>query len=129
MRWLCGDVRWRGQRSVLDLALDLVQLSLEVRRQGEIVDRVAGAIVRDAECQCAGLELAFDHTLDRGEGRDVNLLQCARDHRSVRVFLVSVDSDAVDARFAGRLQHAESATSSNLELDVSSLVDLALGYA
>src|SRR5919108_1356908 len=125
--WLCGNVRRRGQRARLDLPLDLVQLGLELGRDVEGVDRVAGAVVGDAERQRSARELAVDHVLDGRVGRDVDLLQRAGDDRLVSVLLVSVDADAVDAGLTGLLQHAQAASSGDLELDVGLAVDLRLG--
>src|SRR5207245_2084192 len=100
---LCGNVRGRGQGAGLDLALDLVQLSLQVRRQVEVVDRVARSFVGDAERQRTALELALHHVVDRCVCRHVDLLEGAGDDRRVGVLLVGVDADAVYAGLSGLL--------------------------
>src|SRR5207247_363389 len=123
-RWLWNVRRWY-QRAGFDLALELVQLGLQLRGKVEVVDCVAGAFVRDAERQRSARELVVDDVLDRGVGGDVDLLKCARDDRRVGILLVGVHTDAVDARLTGRLQHPESATAGDLEEDVGSGVDLA----
>src|SRR2546426_9917440 len=94
---LCRNVRGWGQRAALDLAQNLVQLGLQLWRHNEVVDRVSGTVIGDAEGQRSGLELVVDDVLDRGVSRDVNLLERAGDDGRVRVFLVGVDADAVDA--------------------------------
>src|SRR5579864_7866935 len=131
MRLLSGNVRGWAQLSRLDLALDLGQFGLDVGRQGQVVDGVPRAAVRDVERQRAAAtrELPLDDVLDRRVGRHVDLLEGAGDDRRVCVLLVGVDADAVYARLGAFLQHAKAAATGDLEQDVSSLVDLALGYA
>src|SRR3981081_4518162 len=108
----------RGQRTRLDLTLDLVQFGLDVVWQRQVVHRVPCAVVGDAEGKRSTLELAVDDVLDGGISGDVHLLQGAGDNRRVGVLLVSVDADAVHACLACRLQHAETASAGNLEQDV-----------
>src|ERR1700736_6557772 len=117
----------RRQGPRLDLTLDLVQLGLDVVRQRQVVNRVPGAVIGDAERQRSALELAVDDVLDRCVGGDVHLLEGAGDDRWFGVLLVGVDADAVDPRLARRLQHAEAASARNLEQDVGLSGDLAAG--
>src|SRR5437660_662551 len=117
----------RRQGPRLDLTLDLVQLGLDVVWQLEVVDRVPGAVIGDAEGQGSALELAVDDVLDRRVGGHVHLLEGAGDDRWVGVLLVRVDADAVNARLARRLQHAEAAAARNLEQDVGLSGYLAAG--
>src|SRR5712692_8990733 len=91
-----GLVRRGYQGARLDLSLDLVELGLELRWNGQVVDRVTGAAVLDLEGEGAAGELVVDHVLDRGVRRHVDLLQGARDHGRVGGSLVGVDPDAVD---------------------------------
>src|SRR5438094_297597 len=125
---LCRNVRGRGQCAALDLAQDLVQLGLQLWRHSEVVDRVTGTLIGDAEGQRSGLELVVDDVLDRRVGRDVNLLEGAGDDGRVSVLLVGVDADAVDAGLAGLLQHAQPAAPCDLEEDVRVCIHLALGH-
>src|SRR5438874_8107923 len=111
---LCRNVRGWGQCAALDLAQDLVQLGLQLWRHSEVVDRVTGTLIGDAEGQRSGLELVVDDVLDRRVGRDVNLLEGAGDDGRVSVLLVGVDADAVDAGLAGLLQHAQPAAPCDL---------------
>src|SRR5205814_466225 len=77
--WRCGDVRRRGHGAIVDRLLDLVQLGFQLGRDGQVVRRVAGAVVGDAEGERSGAELVVDHVLDRGVRCDVDLLERARD--------------------------------------------------
>src|SRR5438046_4269999 len=108
-RWL-WNVRRRSERPGFDLTLELVQLGLQLCGEVEAVDRVSGAFVGDAEGDRPARELVVDDVLDRGVGRDVDLLERACDDGRVCVLLVGVDADAVDARLTGGLPHPESAT-------------------
>src|SRR5438445_12222359 len=61
---LCRNVRGWGQCAALDLAQDLVQLGLQLWRHSEVVDRVSGTLIGDAQGQPPGLDLAFGDLLD-----------------------------------------------------------------
>src|SRR2546421_2638783 len=123
--WL-WNVRGWGQSAGLDLSLDLVQLGFKLGGRVEVVDRVPGALIRDAESERTALELTIDDILDRGIGRHVNFLERAGDNGRVGVLLVCVHADAVDAGLAGGLQRAQPAAARDLEDDVSALPDLGL---
>src|SRR5438094_9010098 len=86
-RWL-WNVRRGYQRAGFDLALDLVQLALQLRGKVEVVDCVAGAFVRDAERQRSARAVLGDDVLDRGVGGDADLLGCACDDRWSAVLAV-----------------------------------------
>ena len=131
-RWLYAGMVAGGVRVPdLDLVVDLGDLGEDVGRQREVVDRVARAVVGDAEGESAARELALHDVLDRRVRRDVDLLQGAGDDRRVGVLLVGVHPDAVHARLARGLQGTEAAASGDLEHHVRAGVDLVLrdGFA
>ena len=93
-----------------------------------VVDRIADAVVLEAEHLDAGLPGAVLGRLERIVGRDVDALQHrGQDLAGEEAVLVGVDADAELAGVGGGLQHALAGRAGGRVDDVGAAIDLRLG--